>query len=252
MAVKPYTPVQLYCFPYAGASAGAVYARWRRLLPDWLELHPVELPGRGRRMTETLLESMPELVNQLRQELAPRLRAPYIFFGHSMGALLAFELARALSQSGMPQPELLFASGTDAPSRRDETRFAKLQTDRELMDQLRELNGTPPEVLENAEILALMLPVLRADFRICGSYRHRPGRLLTCPIHVFGGSEDATTAETLSAWGLETSGQFGLDMLEGDHFFINTEQARLLELVVKRAGERLAAPAVASGEFACG
>lgn len=185
-------------------------------------------------MNDALCETMPELLADLLHDLG-QVQEPYVLFGHSLGALLAFELAHALREKGMQLPLAVLASGTNAPSRRDrDARYAQLQCDDDLMAELRELNGTPPEVFNHPEILELILPILRADFKVCGGYRYQARDKLACPIHVFGGRQDATSHEALMAWQVETSAGFSLDMLDGDHFFINSEESSLLALISER------------------
>ncbi|TWD51522.1 thioesterase II family protein [Pseudomonas sp. SJZ131] len=226
------TQLTLLCLPYSGASA-MVYSRWRRKLPEWLRLQPVELPGRGARFDEPLHTDMRALAMQLARELRPTLKAPYALFGHSLGALMACELAHAFRALGCPEPVALFASGTAAPSMRaDYDRgFAEPKTDAELIEQLRTLNGTSEEVLANEELMSLTLPVLRADFLLCGRFQpvHRP--LLKCPVHVLGGKADKATTEQLIGWSKETQGSFSVDMLAGGHFFIHEHEAKVLRVI---------------------
>jgi surfactin synthase thioesterase subunit len=223
-------PLQLFCLPYAGASA-RIYARWQELLPRWVEVRPLELPGRGRRMAEPPERDIGRLVEHLSPEVRSASRGPLAIFGHSMGAILGFELARALEHGGRPSPAVLFASGADAPSRRDPERYRLLDTDSDLISELQRLRGTPEAVLRNADLMSLALPILRADFAACAGYRPGRGAALRCPIHAFGGSSDSTTAATLAAWGNHTTGGFGLDMLPGGHFFLHEQEAQLLHRI---------------------
>jgi surfactin synthase thioesterase subunit len=195
------TKLTLLCLPYSGASA-MVYSRWRPKLPQWLHLQPVELPGRGARFGEPLHTDMRALAMQLAKELRPTLKAPYALFGHSLGALLACEIAHALRALGCPEPVAMFASGTAAPTlRADYDRgFADPKTDAELIEQLRTLNGTSEEVLN-------------------------------CPVHVLGGKADRATTEQLIGWSKETRGSFSVDMLAGGHFFIHEHEAKVLKVI---------------------
>lgn len=224
--------VQLFCLPYSGASA-MVYSRWRRAVPAWLSVVPVELPGRGARLGEALQTDMHALARQLAKEVLPRITGPYALFGHSLGALLAFEMAHALREGGAPQPLALIASGTAAPTRREdyERGFADPKSDDELKTQLRDLQGTPPEVLANQELMELTLPILRADFLMCGRYQYRARPPLTCALHVLGGAQDRASQEQLVAWQQESQGSFTLDMLPGGHFFIHEHEAKVLRLL---------------------
>ncbi|PTT94383.1 thioesterase, partial [Pseudomonas sp. HMWF005] len=165
------TKLTLLCLPYSGASA-MVYSRWRRQLPSWLHLQPVELPGRGARFDEPLQIDMRALARQLAREQKPGLHTPYALFGHSLGALLACEMAHAFRELGAPEPVALFASGTAAPTMRSDydRGFAEARSDDELIEQLRTFQGTSEEVLANKELMSLTLPVLRADFMMCGRF----------------------------------------------------------------------------------
>ena len=226
------TQLTLLCLPYSGASA-MVYSRWRRKLPEWLKLQPVELPGRGARFGEPLHTDMRRLALQLAHEQKTTLKAPYALFGHSLGALLACEMAHALRSLGCPEPVALFASGTAAPTMRaDYDRgFAEPKTDAELIEQLRTLNGTSEEVLANEELMSLTLPVLRADFQLCGRFEPVQRPLLKCPVHVLGGKDDRATTEQLIGWRKETHGSFSVDMLAGGHFFIHEHEAKVLRVI---------------------
>lgn len=165
--------MQLLRLSHAGGSAMA-YARWRRLLPAAIKVVPVELPGRGARMDEPFATDPHRLARALAGELGSRLAKPYALFGHSLGALIAFELAHALIARGEPAPSLLIASGTEAPSLRDDSGWRRPRTDAELIAELRAMGGTPEEAFASAELMEAVLPVLRADFLLCGAYAYRP------------------------------------------------------------------------------
>lgn len=230
------TALNLLCLPYSGASA-MVYARWRRKLPDWLSVRPVELPGRGARFGEALQTDMQALARLLAAEQRLAASKPYALLGHSLGALLAFELAHELQALGCPAPLALFACGTAAPTRREEydgKDWREPKSDPQLIDELRELQGTPEDVLANEELMGLTLPILRADFLLCGRYAYRQRSPLRCPLHVLAGDADRATQEQLLAWGQETLGPFDLQMFPGGHFFIHTEEDRVLDALTSR------------------
>lgn len=220
----------LLCLPYSGASA-MVYSRWRRKLPAWLNVRPVELPGRGARLGETLHTDMQVLARQLAQEQRLAANQPYALLGHSLGALLAFELAHELQALGCPAPVALFACGTAAPTRREDYdggNWREPKSDATLIDELRTLQGTPEEVLANQELMSLTLPVLRADFLLCGRYQYRQRSPLRCPLHVLGGEDDRASEEQLLAWRQESLGDFALEIFPGGHFFIHEHEDRVL------------------------
>lgn len=183
------------------------------------------------RMDEPLMTDPHRLAEKLAGELQASLEAPYALFGHSLGALVAFELAHCLVDHGAPMPVVLFASGTEAPSVRDGSKWHHPLSDEELLAELRHLQGTPEEALASPEIMNVTLPVLRADFLMCGAYVYRPGRKLPVPIHVLGGLDDDTAPESLEAWRCETCAGFKIDVLPGDHFFIHSRQAEVLDLI---------------------
>lgn len=248
--------LSLYCLPYSGASA-MVYSRWRRHLPEWLDVKPVELPGRGARLGEPLQTDMHAVARELTEELVPRLEEPYALFGHSLGALMAYEMAHTLRTLGCPAPLALFASGTAGPTRREdyEKDYSQPKCDAELVAELRDLQGTPEEVLANEELMRLTLPILRADFLMCGRYQHRQRPRLDLPIHVLGGKEDKSSMEQLMAWEDETSRSFSLDMIDGGHFFIHEHESKVLSLIrnnlsvhLRRAHSRNSHSALAVGD----
>lgn len=222
--------LRLFCLPYSGASA-AVYGRWRPALGGGVDVRPVEIPGRGRRFAEAFAEDIGDLAGRLAREIWGELGTEHALFGHSLGALLAFEMAHALRELGAPPPAALLVSGTEAPERRDDRRFAGLTSDADLIGRLRDLAGTPDEVLENEELMRLTLPVLRADFAMCGRYRHRPRRPLDCPIVVLAGRQDEPTVEQLDAWRQEGTGPFSLTLFDGGHFFLRDREPEVLRLI---------------------
>jgi len=233
------TRLRLFCLPYSGASA-MVYSRWRRALPEWLQVCPLELPGRGMRMDEPLQRDIKALAAQLAVEISAQLDGPYALFGHSLGGLLAFELAHALRERGLPEPLALFASGTAGPARRDVSEYAIEKTDAQLITRLRELKGTAEDALANHELMQLMLPILRADFLLCGSFHYGEREPLAMPIHVFGGKQDSVRAEQLLDWQEDTTTGFSLDMFEGHHFFLLQQETSVLRCLRRYADEHLA------------
>jgi surfactin synthase thioesterase subunit len=240
--------LKLLCLPCAGASA-TMYLRWKRQLPAWIEVHPVELPGRGERLGEPLIDDFETQVVRLCEEQATQMRGDFVLFGHSMGALLAYGMAARLRDVGRPQPRMLFISGSAAPSMRDSQSLADFDSDKALIADLRQQGGTPEEVFESPELLRLTLDVLAADYRLCRSFRYRSGSPFDYPLKALAGLDDDIEKVRLEAWQREAGGAFSLNWFEGGHFFIRQQQTQVL-MTIERAltlrieEELYAAPAV--------
>lgn len=233
---SPSPPVTLLCLPCAGASA-TMYLRWRRLLPPSVQVVPIELPGRGVRIAEPAVEDFGTLVARLCAENAPLLRGDFALFGHSMGALLACGMARRLQAQGLPLPRALLVSACAAPSQRGADRFAGPQDDdTALAADLRRQGGTPEAVFEHPELLRLTLDLLRADYRVCGSFGPRQAVPLPLPVHAFAGRLDAMGAPAVQAWSCETRDAFTLDWFDGGHFFIRSQEGAVLAALARRLG----------------
>jgi medium-chain acyl-[acyl-carrier-protein] hydrolase len=228
--------LRLFCLPYAGGGANT-YRLWPQLLPDEVELCVFQLPGRGARLSDAPFTDSSPLVSNLYDVIEPYLDMPVAFFGHSMGALLAFELARRLRQKSKPEPAHLFLSGRRAAQIPLDGPPIYNLPEAELVEKLRELKGTPKEVFEYPELLQLMIPLLQADFAVCQSYVYSPEPPLNCPITVLGGAEDQEIGrDLLEAWSAQTTSTFYLHMFPGDHFFINTTHAPICRLISNQLG----------------
>lgn len=228
---NPGAATRLFCLPYAGGGA-QVFQQWPDSLPSSFELWAVNLPGRGKRLIETPFVELAPLVAVLSEALLPLLDRPFIFFGHSMGALIAYETARTLRRMDAPLPLHIFASACFAPHLPDPYPIHHLQR-QEFIDELRQLGGMPEEVLESQELMELILPSLRADFTATESYVYKEEPPLPSAISVFGAWRDPlTTKDSLNAWQIHTTKYFSTRMLPGDHFFIHNTQSLLLELIV--------------------
>lgn len=224
----PRARLRLFCFPYAGGTTH-IFRRWPEALPPSVEVCAAQLPGRGPRIGERPYSNLHDLAEALLPVIAERRDLPFAFFGHSMGALFAFELARLLRRSGGPSPVHLFASGRRAPQLPDTLPPTYNLPDAEFLEELRRLNGTPPEVLEHPELLELMIPHLRADFEVVQTYVYAEGPPLDIPVSVYGGLEDEeVSVEDLEGWREQTTAAFSLRMFPGDHFFIDTARPLLL------------------------
>jgi medium-chain acyl-[acyl-carrier-protein] hydrolase len=223
--------IRLFCFPYAGGGS-LTFRNWGNALGPSVAVCPAHLPGRERRLMEKPFTNYQSLVEAVAQAILPHCDRPFAFFGHSMGAIISFELARYLRRHNGPQPTHIFVSGRRAPQLNVNDSPTYNLPDAEFAEELRRLNGTPREVLENAELMQLVIPLLRADFEVCQTYQYTPEPPLECPISAFGGVEDKDVSGAMvEAWGEQTNGPFKLWMLPGDHFFVNSEQPRLLKVL---------------------
>lgn len=218
--------LRLFCLPYAGGGA-SIYGGWGATLPAAISVCPVEIPGRGRRFRERAVPALPVLAERLAAELAPYLDRPFAFFGHSMGAIIAYELTRKLVERGL-RAERLLASGRRAPQCPGRAEPLHPLPEAAFVERLRGLDGTPEAVLADPELMELMLPVLRADFTLCESYRHAGPAPLACPVSAFGGlADESVRRDELLAWAEVSGGPFRLRMFEGGHFFLNQAGAPL-------------------------
>lgn len=226
---NPQAKLRLFCFHYAGGGTSS-FRNWSDDLPASVEVHCVELPGRGFRLAEEAFASLEPLIVAIANALHPYLDKPFAFFGHSMGGLISFELTRLLRKKYQLNPIHLFVSAHRAPQLRDRDPPIYNLPDPEFLEELRDLEGTPQAVLENAELMQLLLPTLRADFTIVETYNYTTEPPLDCPITAFGGIQDREVSyEELKAWQEQTTAAFSLQMLRGNHFFIHSARSLLLE-----------------------
>ncbi|MGW2187329.1 thioesterase II family protein [Streptomyces sp. NPDC001719] len=227
-------PVRLVCFPFAGGSASYFFGLSRLLSPG-VEVLAVQYPGRQDRHGEPCLESVAGLADGVVAEL-PVDGKPFALFGHSMGALVAFEAARRLRGPGGPgRPVRLFASGGIARPYRPAG--AELPGDADILAHLRSLGGTDERFFASAELQALILPALRADYRAVGAYEPPGPERLECPVTALIGDADGRTSPAEAAtWQERTSGDFDLHVLPGGHFYLDACQERVAGIVAAALG----------------
>ncbi|WP_315790360.1 thioesterase II family protein [Fischerella sp. JS2] len=228
---NPDAQVRLFCFPYAGGSAN-IFRRWSNYLPAIIEVWAIELPGRGMQIKLPPFTKLDPLVTELANVLKPKLDKPFVFFGHSMGGLVSFELALLLRKQYGLNPSHLFVSAHRAPQLVNPKPPIHNLPEAEFMAELRRLNGTPQALLENEELMQLFLPILRADFAVLETYIYTQQAPLYCPITAFGGLEDQEVSyDEIQAWQEQTSASFALHMLPGDHFFLHLFYSSMLEII---------------------
>jgi medium-chain acyl-[acyl-carrier-protein] hydrolase len=234
---NPHASLRLFAFPYAGGST-LIFRKWREALPSNVELCSIELPGRSTRLREAAFTTIGPLVEAIAQVISPYLDKPFAFFGHSMGAIVSFELSRYLRRRHQVIPARLFISGRRAPQIPDDEPPTYNLPEPEFIEELRRLNGTPREILEHPELMQLILPLLRADFAVCQTYIYKPEPPLSCPISVFGGLQDhPVTRDDVEAWREQTTAAFSLRMFPGDHFFLQTSAPIFLRTLAGELAE---------------
>lgn len=231
LTVEPTKKIRVFCLPYAGGSAIS-YRNWR--IPHFprIEIYPLSLPGRAERATDPRRIDLLPLVQTLGTTLLPFMDTPFAFFGHSMGALISFELTRWLRKHNYTLPKHLFVSSHRAPQAPNCNPNTYNLPEIEFIQQLKKLNGTPVEVLQNHELMQLLIPILRADFFVCETYVHKKEEPIDCPITVLGGTSDSIVKiEHLEAWKELTNSTFELFMFKGDHFYIHERYMDILEII---------------------
>ncbi len=232
--LSPSSTLTVFCLPYAGGSA-AIYREWAAQLPGWIRLMPLHMPGRGARHDTRPMHRWPELLDLLVEDVQPHVTRPFAIFGHSMGALVGIELAHAIRSRYGLSPVWFGASACKAPTRREPELHWLTCPEDEFLDEVRSLKGMADELLENREFMELVLPFLRADFHLCGSYEYQQRTPLECPVLVIGGAHDSEIAadpQNLAAWASETTSFCEQTELDAGHFFINTHRDRVIDLVV--------------------
>lgn len=233
--------VRLLCFPYAGASA-QIFRHWRQWLAPRVELIPIELPGRGFQVGQSVVERMEELIDALANAIDPLLDLPLALFGHDIGALVAFELSRRLQATSRPPPMHLFVSAQRAPQLVAAVPRIHHLPSAQFIAAVRALSGAPATDLVDEELGDLLLPALRGDLKLSEDYDYRPGPLLDSPITVFAGVEDQSIGRhELEPWRLLTRKRCVLRWVAGSHCFIHEHQ-RLLAANVLRSLEMHPAP----------
>jgi surfactin synthase thioesterase subunit len=229
---NPQAELRLFCVPYAGGAAG-VYRRWHELFPREVEVCAVELPGRSTRASELPFVRLAPLVSALADAIEPERDRPFALFGHSLGGLIAFELARLFRRRGGRQPRHLFISATPAPGRPRSRPPVHTASDAEVKRHLHALNGTPRELLEDDEFMEMIIPIVRADFAVLETHEHRDEPPLEVPLSIFGGVHDREVNLTaLNGWVRQSTAFPQLRMLQGDHFFLHGAAEEIVAAVV--------------------
>lgn len=215
-----------------------MYRDWSARLPDWIRLVPLHMPGRGVRLGMQAMHRWSDVIDLLLADVEPHLAQPFAIFGHSLGGLVGIELAYAIRERFGRAPVWVGASACRAPSHRERSTHWLTCPEDVFIDKVRAMNGMPESLLQNRAFMEMVLPYLRADFHLSGSYAYPSGgrgEPLTCPISVINGCQDSEIVDdpqNLSAWSIETRGTVAQHQIDGGHFFINTHRDALIDLVV--------------------
>lgn len=221
--------LRLFCFPLAGGST-SLFQSWQGFHP-LVQVAPVEFPGRASRFNELPHRRLEPLVQEVAKALTPFLDKPFAFFGHSMGALVAFELTRFLERTRAISPRCLYISGRRPPQLAEPPRRLRYDLpEQEFRGEIRGIGGIPRDFLDNASTMDMLVPIFRADLELVQTYRYAGGPLIRCPISVFSGTEDPDAGpDSGAAWRELTSGPFSIHPIPGDHFFILQSRKALLD-----------------------
>ncbi|MBH5336984.1 thioesterase [Streptomyces pactum] len=232
----PDSEIRLVCFPYAGGAASYYFPLAKALAPG-IDVHAVQYPGRQDRYREPVIDDIHRLADAVLPVVAELTDRPLALFGHSMGAVLAYEVALRLEERHGVKPLVLFASGRRAPSRYRDEDDVHLRDDTALLAEIRSLEGTSNAVLQDPELLEMVLPALRGDYRAIGTYRSVPGASVSCPVvGLIGVDDPKVSAEEARDWERHTRG--GLDLLSypGGHFFLTDRMTEVAEVIKDRLG----------------
>ena len=217
--------LRLFCLPFAGGGA-SFYRDWGKDLPAGVDVCPIQLPGRETRLREPPHQRIEPLLEEVLTALRPWTGLPYALFGHSMGALIVFELARKLS--GTP-PVHVYVSGNTAPQLEIPSSLRHDLTDQEFMDVLLRMEGMNPEILASPELMQMLIPRMRADCEANDYYRYYDAPPLACPLSVYDAADDPqTTPDSVEAWSENTTAEFASHRLEGGHFFLQSQRAAFM------------------------
>lgn len=244
---NPQATLRLVCFPYAGVGP-SVYRPWLAALPAHIEVKAVQLPGREGRWREPALTNLGEIADRVTAAITPHLQEPFAFYGHSLGALVSFEVTRRLRASGGPVPRHLFLGAHRGPQMpnphppiRDLGDIAFIAETRKRYD------GIPQAVLDNPELLELMLPCLRGDFAAFETYEYRADAPLDIPISAFGGDQDGyVRTHEVAGWREQTTSRFRMRVIPGNHFFMQSGRDQVIAAVVDDLSVAVEAPLAAN------
>lgn len=221
----------LFCLPYAGGSE-TIYYKWKEYLSYNIKLYPVELKGRGRRFNEAFYNSIEETIDDIFNNIKDKIyNNEYAIYGHSMGSLLAYELYHKISEFGIRKPSHMFFSGYEAPDMITNKKIHTL-SNKEFIDKIVELGGTPQKLINNRDFSKIFLPIIRNDYKVVESYVYKEKiNKIECNISALNGTLDSIDLKDILAWKRHTNRNFRLYNFEGDHFFINNNTEKIVNII---------------------
>jgi medium-chain acyl-[acyl-carrier-protein] hydrolase len=228
--------MRLFCFPHAGGNA-TTFREWTHLLPETIELSAIQLPGRGARLDEEPCSDITVAARAVVNAIGPLLGCPFALLGHSLGAVIAFEVLRTLRLEGAREPLRLVVAGSAAPHLAVNHADLSALTDQDLLNELRTLDGTPNHVFDSPGLLQMILPSIRADFRMAARYKHIPAAPLPTAITVLGGTDDSVPRECLMKWSELSTAPISVHMVAGGHFFVQTARSQVVQIVLQSLNE---------------
>ncbi|MEE3956206.1 thioesterase II family protein [Peribacillus frigoritolerans] len=221
---------RLFCFPYAGGSS-SFYRPWASYCNEDIEVIGIQLPGRDKRIYETPIDNLENLISNLTMEIKEFLDKPFVFFGHSMGSILSYEICKALLLSENHIPKHLFLSSCRAPHLSLREEMIHTLSDSLFIEKLKELNGTPDEILNRKEFSELFLPMLRSDFKIAETYQRSIDTQLPLPITCIIGDNDTVSVSDSMEWQKHTSDIFSHSIYSGDHFYLKSHSNDIMDSI---------------------
>ncbi|MGW5982738.1 thioesterase II family protein [Bacillus mycoides] len=225
--------MRLLCLPYAGGSAASIYLPWKRKLKEQVEVIPLELAGRGKRIKEPLFQSVDEMVTDLIEKTSHMLNEgrPYAIFGHSMGGLLAYQFCRKINELNLPQPNSLIVSGFQPPDIKLKGNIHLLPID-EFAKRMAQNGNIPASIFEDSNLYNLFIPILYCDYKAVFNYEYQPANRTKTDLHIFTGKNDHPVYHLRKEWSRHTTGKFEEHVFEGGHFFIREDELEVLNRII--------------------
>ena len=222
----------LFCLPFAGANKYS-YNRYKAIAPDRVNVIPLELPGRGGRHGEELLTDMASMTGDLLAQVIPHIGRPYVFWGHSMGAILGYLMIKELIFRKLPQPIHLFITACRAPGLKTDAVIYHQLPKAQFLEELKKLGGSPEEILQDEEVMNFYEPIIRADFKAVETFAYSPTQPFSIPITAMIGQSDKVKREDALAWRTETDKELVLKEFAGGHFFIFDHEELLMKMITR-------------------